>query len=183
MSASWPLSTDQTIAVAIGVPSIVLAGVAALFAARADFFVRAGSVVDNARRRRDVRPRLLEQWAGFSVSSVPEPLFMQNHGGTAVDFLWLGIAGTHVAFVASAMAGPSPATVTFQPEHLGERAGLAPAGTVVLVAQDVDDRWWDIRKEQPAPALEEYLTERLKAVQLEHLVPTILSRLPRRIPA
>ncbi len=181
--ARWPFTFDQTIALAIGVPGTVAAIIAAIFAVRADWFVRKDSAADAALRDLDIQPRLHERWGGYA--GTPAHLELMNVGGSAAHFIWVGHDDRFVGAASGPIGPHTPAPVVYRVTELGQSPHRAGRGTTLLTAQDVQARWWDCRTGILLPMqVEVYLAKRMQQVGLAELEEQLrLGYLPRRMPA
>ena len=125
--------------------ALIVAGVAAVFAGRADVFGRRS-------RAKDIRPQPRIQWVGPGPGGVLRVAFF-NVGGPAVHAAWIGAAGPNFYASYATFDGHTNDYVEFVPTDLGPLPdgsplrSLAPH-TLMLIAQDVDGRWWDCVKDE-----------------------------------
>jgi hypothetical protein len=180
---SWPFNADETIALLIGVPGTIAAVIAAIFAVRADWFVRKDSATNALLRDADVQPRLHEAWGGKTAPTTHNFLSLTNVGGSATHFIWVGIDDQYVGAASGTIGPHTPSPANFVVAQLGESSYSSGRGTLLLVAQDVQERWWDCRSGLRLPmAVEEYLAQRMKQVGLAELEPQMRHFLPRKMP-
>lgn len=152
--------------VLIGTIAAVIAAiagiVAAIFAIRGDRFGRAS-------RRHDLQPRPKVRWLEQGQLS------FYNVGAAAHHLVWLGVARGRLY---AAFASLPPEFGDYMPIGTADLADLPGSAedrlkslteTVVLVARDIEGRWWDcIRNERlPQRPIREQLSEMLKALGLD----------------
>ena len=166
---SWPFTVDQTIAV-FG-PGTIAAVIAAVFAWRADWFVRRQSVSDARRRDLDIQPRLTakQQVGNGGMVSVR----MLNVGGPAVHFIWVGTSSDHGLATAGSM-GSGTGSLDFTSADVGRLSYPGGTGTILLIAEDVEGCWRDCRTRIKLPnGPEHYVTRRLEQCAMGEMARTV----------
>jgi hypothetical protein len=160
----WPFTADQTLAI-FG-PATVAAIIAAIFAPLAYFSGRKEAERAAQRRDLDIQPRVN---ANFPVAGLQ--LSLTNVGGPAVHFIWVGTHDDTVRAACGGM-GSSAAALYMGTFELGQQSDYTAGSTatLLLIAEDVDGRWWDCRsrillRDKP----ETYLTKRLEQCLIGHL--------------
>ncbi len=141
----------------------IAAVVGAVFAYRADVFTRRSSGEAAAQREADIQPRLDAQWTGSLHYS--GNIEITNAGGAATQFIWVGFADTSI-FAAHGTCPAHAPSLLYRISQLGEGT-FASAGTTLLVAEDIQGRWWDCRTGHVLTrSIEHYLTKRMEQVGL-----------------
>jgi hypothetical protein len=153
----------------IALGSLLAAVVAAIFAIRVDVFGRKS-------RAKDVRPQPRVRWVGPGYIR----LGFFNVGGPAVHALWVGTAtpklpGKPSLFAAYAtFDGHTNEYVEFVETNVGPlpegsaAAKAAAAETLILVAQDVDGRWWDCLKDRAiSTSVKQFVASQLASRHLD----------------
>ena len=153
----------------IALGSLLAAVVAAIFAVRVDVFGRRS-------RARDIRPQPRVRW----VAPGYVRLGFYNVGGPAVHALWVGagkpkLPGKPSLFAAYAtFDGHTNEYVDFVETNLGplpeesQVAEVSSAESLILVAQDVDGRWWDCLKDRAiSTPVKKYVASQLATQHLD----------------
>jgi hypothetical protein len=172
---AWPFSPDQTIALVGTFAAIV----AALYAFRADRFVRRTSATAEARRDREIQPRL----SASSQFGVPDVWF-ENVGGAATNFIWLGTDDEALFAAWGTISANTQGMVVFRRHEMGLIGYKTGLGTLALVAEDLQGRWWDCRTDLRLPgSVTDYLKKRLDQCGMSHLHDNVINTcVPRRLP-
>jgi hypothetical protein len=174
----WPFNADQTIAL-IG-PATIAAIIAAIFAIRADTFGRRNARELTALRDFDIQPRVDVGWTPLQANNIV--VQFGNVGGPAPRFVWVGSDDTKIGMCTGTI-GHAATPLAFRGWLIGESTYRGGMGTILLVAEDVQGRWWDCRTgvmfKRP---LEKYLKRRMEHVGLEHLAEQVVLQVPRKMP-
>lgn len=148
----------------------LLAGVvAAIFAARGDFFSRSQATQGSRGRKRELQPRPRVRWMGHQTIQSA----FYNVGGAAVSLIWVGYDGRGMRLYCTRTSLPQHFNdyMGVGEEDLGEARSYsgdkAKIETVLMVAQDVDGDWWDCLADRPIERpIAEYLEALLASVGL-----------------
>jgi hypothetical protein len=177
----WPFSTDQTIGLVVGIPGTIAAIIAAYYARRGYSFGKRAAKAQEQYRNYDVQPRLEVPFTALSDTG-PIVVNVRNVGGPAPTFMWVGHDDTRVA-VSTGSIGHRSDSLGFRASLIGESTYRAGMGTILLVAEDVQGRWWDCRSGLLLPMpLKEYLKQRMDQVGLSHLAEQVILQIPRKMP-
>jgi hypothetical protein len=131
-TAAGAVDVTTWIIVVSSVLGVVLAGAAAFYARRNDRFSRSM-----------VQPHITVTWQGARANGMN--IIVDNGGGQAPRFWWVGHEGTEIAVV-------SHAVIPAQIQHILVRIQLVGAvaypndpglSTTVCIAEDVQGRFWD----------------------------------------
>jgi hypothetical protein len=168
---TWPFSRDQTITLGIGVPGALAAIVAAIYSIRGYRFGRRQAKHLTAQRDTDIQPRLDEMWGGFRGGGLgPTPLKMMNTGGPAIHFIWVGQDDQLVAAISGRVPAHTQARQAYTPVQLGSCLDRDTCRATLLIAQDIQQRWWNCATgEQLLGTAEDYLDQRMDQMGLAHL--------------
>lgn len=174
----WPPTEDQVILAVTAVAAIT----GAVFAIRADVVTRWNVRQVSARREADIQPRLRAQWSGGGLGR--GTVSFTNAGGAATRFVWVGQDDASV-FTAHGIIPQHSPSVIISPQHLGNGTYQTGVLTTLLIALDVQDRWWDCRTGALLKQLAmDYVAERMGQVGLAEFTPALTAlALPPVIPA
>jgi len=169
----WPPTEDQAVQLLI----LAVAVVAAVFAIRGDVFGRRQARLDAQQRKADVQPRLSATLRGDGW------LTLDNAGGAAARYVWVGQSDTSV-YSCSGPFPPHQVGLSTSAREIGASSYRTGTGTTLLVAQDVEQRWWDCRTGLLlAQPVESYLVKRMVQVGLADLTEALLAlSLPSVLP-
>lgn len=164
---AWPPTEDEAIQLLI----LAVAIVAAIFAFRGDVFGRRQARLGARWRAADIQPRLSANLRGNGDGW----LTLHNAGGAASHFVWVGQSDTSV-YACSGPFPPHQMGVGTTARQLGSSSYKGGTGTTLLVAQDVEGRWWDCRTGLLlAQPIEHYLTKRMEQVGQAELTEALLA--------
>src|SRR5215467_9791024 len=162
----WPLGLGDT----VGIVGAAAAIVAAVFALRADWFGRRQALRADTQRDREIKPRLRTDWR--EPSNRGRGLEFYNIGGPAPNLVWIGLHGGRLYVAWASLDGHFTQPIHIEEEDLGEiPTGLAvrdqPTGTLIFVAEDVDNRWWNVLTDKLVEGdTKTYLLDQLRRLEL-----------------
>jgi hypothetical protein len=145
----------------------IAAIVAAVFAARGDFFGRNQAKLNTAARQRDIRPRPKERWLGSRGGG----LAFFNNGGSAEHVVWVGVSESSLFAAYATFPQHFEGYVPCSASDLGPLPAESPLAnkteTVLLVAQDIDGSWWASRNSSLVNgSIKDYVAARLAELGL-----------------
>jgi hypothetical protein len=177
----WPFDPNQTIALVVGVPGTLAAIFAAIYAFRADTFGRRSARQQDLLRDFDIQPRLEVPFTPIAPDS-PLTVVVRNLGGPAIRFVWVGSDDTRVGMCTGSV-GHSSVVNPFRGWLLGESTFRTAIATLLLVAEDVQGRWWDCRTGVKLTGpVDGYLKKRMEGVGMGHLAEQVVLQVPPRMP-
>src|SRR5262249_3957336 len=129
----------------------------------------------------DIQPRIGAGWTPLQGS--PITVQLGNVGGPAPRFVWVGSDDSKIGMCAGTI-GHTGTPLPYRGWLIGEASYPGGMGTILLVAEDVQGRWWDCRTgvmlRRP---VEQYLRRRMEHVGIPELADQIVLQVPRKMPA